>query len=204
MDPRTTTRHLAAGALTLLLVVACAGQAPADVAVGQAAPAFELVDLDGRAHSLADHRGKVVVLEWINPNCPVSDRHAREKTMSELTSRHDDVVWLAINSTNRNHGDYVAPAEHKRWAAERGIDYAILYDDDSAVGRAYGAQTTPHMFIVDEAGEIAYNGAIDNDPPGRKDKAQRTNYVDGGLVAHAAGRPVDPATTRPYGCSVKY
>jgi peroxiredoxin len=196
--------HVLPAALASLVVLACAAPAPADVAVGQAAPAFTLQDLDGATHSLSDFADKVVVLEWINPNCPVSDRHAREKTMTELADRHGEVVWLAINSTNADHGDYLAPAEHKAWAAEHGIDYAILVDQTSETGRAYGARTTPHMFIVDEAGTVAYNGAIDDDPPGRKAKDERTNYVDGGLVAHAAGQAVDPATTKPYGCSVKY
>lgn len=197
-------RSLVALALALVVTLACAAPAPAAVAVGQAAPAFSLADLDGNTVSLADYRGKTVVLEWINPECPVSDRHAREHTMTELAAKHGDVVWLAINSTSEESGEFNPPAEHKEWAAERGIEYTILYDEPGEVGRAYGARTTPHMYIVDAAGKLVYNGAIDDDTSGRKDKAERTNYVDGGLVAHAAGQAIDPATTRPYGCSVKY
>ncbi|HEX2165533.1 MAG TPA: thioredoxin family protein [Thermoanaerobaculia bacterium] len=197
-------RSLAVVALAFLVTLACAAPAPAAVAVGTVAPAFSLTDLDGNTVSLADHRGKTVVLEWINPNCPVSDRHAREATMTDLVAKHRDVVWLAINSTSEESGELLAPAEHKEWAAERGIDYTILYDESGEVGRAYGARTTPHMYIVDAEGKLAYNGAIDDDPPGRKDKAARGNYVDAGLIAHAAGQAIDPATTRPYGCSVKY
>jgi peroxiredoxin len=193
-------------ALALMVTLACAAAAPAPAAVpvGEAAPAFSLTDLDGGTVSLADHKGKVVVLEWINPNCPVSERHARETTMTDLVAKHGDVVWLAINSTSKSSGDFVPPAEHKEWAAEYGIDYTILYDESGEVGKAYGARTTPHMYIVDPAGKLAYNGAIDDDPPGRKAKDARSNYVHAGLTAQAAGQAIEPATTRPYGCSVKY
>jgi hypothetical protein len=172
--------------------------------VGEAAPGFTLKDLEGDTHSLSDYEGKVVVLEWINPNCPFSDRHAREKTMTSLAHRYGEVVWLAVNSTNGDHRDYLPPAKHKAWAEKRGIDYAILYDESGEVGHAYDAKTTPHMYIVTEDGTLAYNGAIDDDPPGRKAQGERTNYVDAGLSAHQSGNDVTPASTRPYGCSVKY
>ena len=187
----------------LLLLVLTAGAALAGGAVGETAPAFQLKDLDGKAHSLADYKGKVVVLEWLNPNCPFSDRHAREKTMSSLVKKHGSVVWLGINSTNSSHQDFLPPAEHKAWTQKNGVNYAVLYDETGKVGKAYGAKTTPHMFIVDEQGKIAYNGAIDDDPSGRKG-AGRVNYVDAALTQHAAGQPVGIATTRSYGCSVKY
>jgi peroxiredoxin len=197
------TRHTLLAA-TLVAALLTAAPALAAATVGEAAPAFSLQDLDGKRHSLADYRGKVVVLEWINPNCPVSDRHAKEETMTRLHERHGDVVWLAINSTNPDSRDFVPATEHREWAAKRGIDYTILYDQSGDVGRAYDAKTTPHMYIVDEAGQLAYNGAIDDDPPGRREAAERTNYVGTGLVAHKAGRDVAPATTKPYGCNVKY
>ena len=190
-----------AAALAALLAAA---PACAKGAVGEAAPAFALPDLAGKTHNLSDYAGKVVVLEWINPNCPFSARHAREKTMSELAHRHGRVVWLAINSTSASHLNYLEPAEHLAWNRENGIDYAVLYDPKGTVGQAYGAKTTPHMYIVDEKGKIAYNGAIDDDPSGRKVKPQRMNYVDLGLTAEEAGRQPDPAATKPYGCSVKY
>jgi peroxiredoxin len=198
---RTRYTLLAAALVAALLTAA---PALAAATVGEAAPAFSLQDLDGKRHALADYQGKVVVLEWINPNCPVSDRHAKEETMTRLHEQHGDVVWLAINSTNPDSRDFVPADEHREWAAKRGIDYTILYDQSGDVGRAYGAQTTPHMYIVDEAGELAYNGAIDDDPPGRRKAAERTNYVGTGLVAHKVGQDVSPATTKPYGCSVKY
>lgn len=178
--------------------------AVASVAVGEEAPGFALEDLTGNTHSLEEYAGKTVVLEWINPNCPFSDRHAREKTMIELADRYGEVVWLAINSTSPDHRDFLSPAEHASWAEKRGIDYAILYDRSGEVGRAYGARTTPHMYIIDEEGTLLYDGAIDDDPPGRQEPGQRMNYVHAGLDAVASGNAPDPATTKPYGCSVKY
>ena len=160
--------------------------------------------MNGKPVSLADHKGKVVVLEWVNPNCPFSDRHAREKTMSNLVKKHGSVVWLGINSTSADHPNFLPPAEHKAWAQKNGVNYAVLYDETGKVGKAYDAKTTPHMFIVDEQGKIAYNGAIDDDPSGRTAAAQRVNYVDGGLIAELANKKLDPAATKPYGGSIKY
>ena len=195
-------------AAAVLVTAACAGDAtarPASAAtVGEPAPGFTLKDLQGNEHSLADYAGKVVVLEWINPECPFSERHAKEKTMTALADRSADVVWLAINSTNPDHGDYQTPAEHMEYNRKYGIDYPVLYDPTGEVGHTYGAKTTPHMFIVDEEGTLIYEGAIDDDPLGRQKANERTNYVDVGFTAHAAGNPVEPATTKPYGCSVKY
>ena len=195
-------------ALTMLLLLALAA-APALAAgavgsVGSMAPAFSLKGIDGKTYSLADYKGKVVVLEWVNPNCPFSDRHAREKTMSNLVKKHGEVVWLGINSTNADHPNFLQPAEHHAWVKKNGVNYAVLYDETGKVGKAYDAKTTPHLYIIDEQGKIAYNGAIDNDPPGRTSAAERTNYVDGGLIAELAGKKADPASTKPYGCSIKY
>ncbi|MES1244198.1 MAG: redoxin domain-containing protein [Acidobacteriota bacterium] len=187
---------------TLLLAIA-AGPAFA-AAVGETAPAFQLKDLNGKNHSLADLKGKVVVLEWVNPNCPFSDRHAREKTMSELTKKYGTVTWLGINSTNPEHRDYLQPAAHLAWAKENGVTYSILYDPTGATGHAYDAKTTPHMFVIDETGKIVYNGAIDDDPSGRKAKPERVNYVNGALSAEQSHAKIDPASTKPYGCSIKY
>jgi peroxiredoxin len=194
---RTTFLSLAALALAALPALAGA-------TVGDPAPAFTLKGVDGQTHSLADYKGKVVVLEWINPNCPVSNRHAREKTMTELAKQHGDVVWLGINSTSPSSGDFMKPAEHMTYDKTYGITYPVLYDESGQVGHAYGAKTTPHMFIVGTDGKIAYNGAIDDDPPGRKAKADRLNYVGHGLDAEKKGASPDPASTKPYGCSVKY
>jgi peroxiredoxin len=190
-----------------LLAVAAASTpivAGAAVSVGDTAPGFQLQGVDGKPYSLSDYKGKTVVLEWVNPNCPFSDRHAREKTMTELAKQHGEVVWLGINSSNPKSGDYLPPDQHLAWIKKNGISYPVLYDPSGATGHAYGARTTPHMFIVDSTGKVAYNGAIDDDPSGRKPKAERTNYVGNGLQAERSGKSPDPAATKPYGCSVKY
>jgi len=200
MNPRKITLL----AVTLPAVIAVVSLPALAVSVGEKAPGFELEDLDGDTHALADYTGKTVVLEWVNPNCPFSDRHAREQTMIELADRYGEVVWLGINSTHPDHRDYLERAEHASWAGDRGVDYPILYDESGEVGHAYDAKTTPHMYIIDADGTVVYNGAIDDDPPGRKSQPERANYVDGGLTAVADGVAPDPATTKPYGCSVKY
>lgn len=204
---RTATKPAGLALGTILALGALAlgtGPAAATGAVGEKAPAWKLTDLSGKAHSLDQYKGKTVVLEWVNPNCPFSDRQAREKTMAELNKKYGEVVWLGVNSTNPDHRDYLKPADHLAWAKKNGIAYPIVYDPTGSVGHAYGAKTTPHMFIIDPAGKVAYNGAIDDDPSGRKAKPARVNYVDGGLAAELAGKAVNPAVTQPYGCSVKY
>jgi peroxiredoxin len=194
---RTTILALAILSLAALPVLAAG-------AVGETAPSFTLKGVDGKTHSLADYKDKIVVLEWVNPNCPYSDRHAKEKTMSALAKLHGEVVWVGINSTNPKSPDYMAPAEQLAYDQKQGINYPVLYDDTGSVGHAYEAKTTPHMFIIGKDGKIAYNGAIDDDPYGRKQKAERVNYVGNGLDSEKNGKSPDPAATKPYGCSVKY
>jgi peroxiredoxin len=184
------TLLLGLAALLTIALPACAGGA-----AGEPAPDFKLKGADGKTYSLADFKGKTVVLEWVNPN---------EKTMSDLAKQHGEVVWLGINSTNPSHPNYLEPAETLAYNRKNGINYTVLYDETGSVGKAYGAKTTPHMFIIGKDGKIDYNGAIDDDPPGRKAKAERANYVAAGLSAEKGGKNPDPATTKPYGCSVKY
>jgi peroxiredoxin len=188
-------------ALTLAVLAACSGPSLQALAVGADAPDFQLPDLDGREVSLAAFRGKTVVLEWMNPNCPFSRRHSAAKTMTSTAAKHSEVVWLAINSTREDHGDFLPAGEYKRFNAEHGISYPVLYDTSGAVGRAYGASTTPHLYVVDPQGKIAYMGAIDDAPRGGE---ASVNYVDAALAALAAGKRPEPASTKPYGCSVKY
>jgi peroxiredoxin len=208
MEVSLMVQTMRSKSLSLVLAAAAsfalACDASAAATVGEAAPEFSLTDLQGEEHSLADLRGKVVILEWINPKCPFSERHAKEKTMMALADENPEIVWLAVNSTNPESGDYLEPAEHRAYNRKHGIDYPVLYDTSGDVGRAYDAKTTPHMYIIDEEGTLLYNGAIDDDPGGRQKPVKRTNYVDGGLADHAGGAPVDPATTKPYGCTVKY
>lgn len=205
----TKTRLLKAVFISLAIVaaaalaVAAADQAPP--AVGDAAPAFTLKCLSGMDHSLADFKGKIVVLEWTNPGCPVVQRHYKDGLMqaAQKAAREKQVVWLAVNSTNPEHANYRRPEELKKTYAEWQAAYAAqLMDTDGATGTAYGAKTTPHIFVIDAHGKIAYNGAIDDDTSGKN--PERMNYALAAVDALLAGKPVAMATTKPYGCSVKY
>ncbi len=171
--------------------------------IGDMAPAFSLKDQDGNTVSLADYKGKIVVLEWFNDDCPVVVRCHKAKTMTTLASefKAKDVVWLAIDSTNPKHGNFGTNKETlKSW----GITYPVLNDAEGTTGKAYGAATTPHMFIIGKDGRLAYMGAIDNDKSGNMPEAERTNYVKQALNQLVAGETVTTAETKSYGCSVKY
>lgn len=192
----------AALGLTFALVAADHHQdgAMAKAKVGQAAPAFTLSDHAGKQVSLADHAGKIVVLEWFNEGCPVVVRHYEADTMNKLCEKYkeQDVVWLAVNSTAGN------KAESNKKAAESWkMKHQILSDADGKVGKMYGAKTTPHMFIINKDGTLAYAGAIDDDPNGRMGE-KATNYVAKALDELIAGESVSTAETKAYGCSVKY
>lgn len=170
--------------------------------VGMPAPAFSLKGIDGKTHSLSDYKGKVVVLEWTNHKCPVVKRcHAAKLMTKTLTKfKGQPVVWLAINST---HADYATVDAIGAWAKEVGVTYPILLDAPGKVGHAYGAKTTPHMFVIDQKGVLAYAGALDNDPYGDKESGVR-NYVEEAVKALLHGSTVKTANTKPYGCGVKY
>jgi peroxiredoxin len=170
--------------------------------VGQAAPDFTLTDLNGTKHRLSDYKGKVVVLEWTNNQCPFVMRHqGKLKTMQKAYARYKDkgVVWLAVNSS---HFCDAQSDNIRKWAKEQGIEYPILLDAPGKVGRLYGAKTTPHMFVIDRQGLLAYAGAIDDDPRGQKN--DKRNYVEEAVNALLNGSTVAVGTTKPYGCSVKY
>lgn len=174
---------------------------------GQPAPAFTLTDLSGKPVNLADYRGKTVVLEWHNFACPFVQKHYRSGNMQSLQKKYaGDVVWLAVNSTARTAFDYMEPAKVSHQLAEfKAAPARYLMDEPGEVGRAYGAKTTPHMYIIDPAGKVAYNGAIDD----RKstdvaDVKGAKNYVAAALDEMKAGKPVSVASTTPYGCSVHY
>ncbi len=160
---------------------------------------FALKDQNGKTVKLSDHRGKIVVLEWINWDCPFSNRPYEKGAFPALPKKYAGrgVVWLAVNSTH-----YATRAKDKIWIATYKLPYPILDDSDGKVGRQFVARTTPQMFILDKAGKIAYQGALDDDPGGRK--AKPLNYVAQALDELLAGKPVSTPKTRPYGCSVKY
>ncbi|UCC98075.1 MAG: redoxin domain-containing protein [Phycisphaerales bacterium] len=174
-----------------------------DAERGRPAPAFTLKSFDGKTVSLSEFRGKTVVLEWFNFECPFVQHHYKEAgTMTDLAAKYKDknVVWLAVNSTS-----HTTPQANREVAAQHKLAYPILDDRSGTVGRAYGAKTTPHMFVIGPEGKIVYDGAIDNSPLGRTAPGQEpANYVDKTLAALTTGRDVGTATTKPYGCSVKY
>lgn len=201
------TRTLAAAAVAL---AASAAVSPAlgNAAVGQPAPAFTAVDTAGKTVSLADFKGKHVVLEWVNPGCPYVVKHYgsgnMQGTQREATGK--GVVWLSINSTATDASDYRKPADMAAWMQQqKAASSTTLMDADGKVGRAYGARTTPHMYVIDPAGKLVYAGAIDSIPSSRQsDIANATNHVKVALSEALAGKPVSTPVTRPYGCSVKY
>ena len=173
--------------------------------VGKPAPAFTLKGLDGKEVKLADYKDKIVVLEWFNPGCPVVQRHHDKDSLKTLAAdtTKDGVVWLAINSGAAGKEGSGAEA-NKKGAEKWSLKHPILLDEDGTVGRAYGAQTTPHMFVIDAKGVLAYAGAIDNDPSGEMKPEERINYVREALASLKKGEPVKTPTSKAYGCGVKY
>lgn len=179
-------------------------KAPETAKIGEPAPAFTLTDTDGKTVNLSDFKGKVVVLEWFNPECPfIVKHHAKNTTFNDLYTQYNtkNVVFLAINSSAEGKQGYGKKLNQEKKTAYK-MQYPILLDEDGKVGRAYAAKTTPHCFIIDTEGKLAYGGAIDNDTS--PDKAGSKNYVKNALDEILAGKPVSESSTRPYGCSVKY
>jgi peroxiredoxin len=176
--------------------------------VGQTAPPFTARDTAGRAVSLADFKGRTVVLEWVNPGCPYVQKHYRSGNMqgTQREAAAKGVVWLAVNSTSSDHSDYLPPAALADWMkTQQAAASATLMDADGRIGRAYGARTTPHMYVIDARGQLVYAGAIDSRPTANpSDIAGATNHVKAALAEALAGKPVSVAQTRAYGCSVKY
>jgi hypothetical protein len=177
--------------------------------VGQAAPDFTLKDVNGKTVKLSDYKGKTVVLEWTNPGCPFVRKHYQQSgNMPKLQKEAVDksVVWLAINSTETGHADYLSPEKMGAWMKERGASAtATLMDADGQVGKAYVAKTTPHMYVVDAQGKLAYAGAIDSIASANPaDIAKANNFVRSALTDMAGGKAPTTATSAPYGCSVKY
>jgi peroxiredoxin len=200
-------RSSLAVALSSSLALAAAGAAFAAANPGQAAPGFTVTDLDGKAVNLADYKGKTVVLEWHNFGCPFVQKHYRSGNMQGLQKKYGpDVVWLAVNSTNKTASDYTEPAKLSKQLKDFGaVPARYLVDEPGTVGMAYGAKTTPHMYIIDPAGKIVYNGAIDDKrSTNLEDVKTAKNYVVAALEEMKAGKPVTVATTTPYGCTVKY
>ncbi|RYX97091.1 MAG: redoxin domain-containing protein [Comamonadaceae bacterium] len=181
--------------------------AQAAAAVGQPAPDFTAVDTAGKTHKLSDFKGKFVVLEWTNPGCPFVRKHYSgnmQATQKEAVGK--GAVWLAINSTEGASADYLAPAKLAGWMAEKqAAPTATLMDASGKIGQLYGARTTPHLYIVNPQGQLVYAGAIDSIASARVDDIRTaTNYIRQGLAEGLAGKPLSVATSRAYGCSIKY
>ncbi|NCD21400.1 MAG: thioredoxin family protein [Spartobacteria bacterium] len=183
-------------------------QAWAQAAVGAPAPSFTLTDTKGAAHALADFAGKPVVLEWTNPECPFVKKHYGAKNMQALQAKYvaQGAVWLSVCSSAPGKQGHYPADEWNRILAEQGsAATALLLDPDGQVGLAYGAKTTPHLFVIDAAGTLVYDGAIDDNPStDSADIPGARAYVAEALDAVLAGAPVPVAQTKPYGCSVKY
>ena len=194
------------GALAASLFIA--SNAHSAAAVGQKAPDFTLTDTTGKTVRLSDYKGKHVVLEWNNPGCPFVRKHYGSANMQALQKEAGakGVVWLAINSTETGHPDYLAAPKLSQWMVQqKATPSATLMDEDGTAGKSYGARTTPHMYMVAPDGTLIYAGGIDSVPSARaEDIKTATNYVRLGLNEALAGKPLSQATTRPYGCSVKY
>ncbi len=194
-------------AAALALASAFPSAALAAAVVGQPAPAFSVTDLSGKPVSLADYKGKTVVLEWHNFGCPFVQKHYRSGNMQALQKKYAaDVVWLAVNSTNKGSPDYTEPAKLSTQLKDFGAAPArYLMDEPGAMGLAYGAKTTPHMYVIDAGGKVVYAGAIDDKRSSDvADVKGAKNYVAAALEEIKAGKPVSVASTAPYGCSVKY
>lgn len=176
--------------------------------VGNKAPEFSLTDVNGKEHTLSDYRGKIVVLEWINHGCPYVSKHYDSRNMqtlqADLTGK--DIVWLSICSSAPGKQGHMSNRKWQSAIRSKGMNSsAVLVDESGEVGRAYGARTTPHMFVIDDKGVLAYEGAIDSvrsvDPA---DIARAKNYVISAVEALIKGDEVSPSVTKPYGCSIKY
>lgn len=182
--------------------------AAAQARVGAPAPAFALPASNGRTVSLADFKGKTIVLEWTNHDCPYVGKHYRGNNMQMLQKKWTarDVVWLSVISSAPGLQGYVTAAEANKLTAERNAaPSAVLFDLKGTVGRAYGARVTPHMFVISGDGMVVYAGGIDDKQSAQiEDLKTARNFVDGALTELAQGKPVSVTSARAYGCSIKY
>jgi peroxiredoxin len=202
---RTTLTALFAS--LALLCTPLAAQALPEL--GKPAPAFSFKDINGKPVSSADLKGKTVVLEWTNPTCPFVEKHYGSQSMQKLqayATGKKKVVWLTINSGAEGKFGTLSPDQARDYIKANNLSSThYLLDPEGVLGKQYGAKTTPHMFVIDPKGNIAYMGAIDSKPsPDQETLKSATNYVRDAVDAIAAGKPVKMASTQSYGCSVKY
>jgi len=188
--------------------VATATEAPANAEVGKPAPDFTLADLDGKSVSLHDFKGKTVVIEWFNPKCPFIRLAHTKGSLKGMAARRtaQGIVWLAINSASEGKQGFGVD-ENKTGQTKFALSHPILLDPSGKVGHMYGATNTPHMYVIDAQGTLAYRGAIDNSPDAEGESPENgklVNYVDAALDALAANKEIAVKETHAYGCSVKY
>ena len=209
LNRRTVLAVGTALALTLGLTCVPGLADPASQArIGAPAPGFSLTDSNGKSVSLADFKGKTVVLEWTNHDCPYVRKHYGGNNMQSMQKKWtgQGVVWLTLISSRPGSEGYVTAQEANKLTADRGAaPSAVLFDPKGSVGRAYGAQTTPHMYVITGDGKLAFMGGIDDKPSTRlEDLKTAKNFVDQALGEVTQGKPVSVTTARPYGCSIKY
>jgi AhpC/TSA family len=194
--------------LSLALTLATLSLPALAVAPGATAPDFKGTDSNGVQHTLSEYRGKFVVLEWANFGCPYDRKHylsgSIESQQREWTAK--GVVWLSVISSAPGEQGYVTPSEENTYLKTmHAAPTAALLDPTSAIARLYEAKTTPHIFVIDPTGKLIYQGALDDKPTtDQEDLKGARNYLNETLTAAMAGKPVPVASTRPYGCSVKY
>lgn len=202
---KTMMKLMSVSAVSMLMAANVAFAKPE---VGQAAPAFDLLDTYGNEVSLASLQGKTVVLEWTNHDCPFVRKHYESDNMQALQKEAvaDDVVWMSVISSGEGKQGYVSPEQANALTAERGASPThVLLDPNGDLGQLYEAKTTPHMFVINAEGKVAYMGGIDDIPSANKaDVDGAENYVRTALSELNAGQAVSTSTTRAYGCSVKY
>ena len=193
--------------LGMLALAALGGSAFAAAEIGKPAPDFTATDINAKTHELSDYKGKIVVLEEYNLDCPFCHNHFRTGAMQELQAEMtgQGVIWLLVNSAGRKSPSYRSPeAAKKEWVAQKIKATAWIDDNSGVLGKKYGMRTTPHMFVIDKNGILAYQGAIDDRPSPEGDPRAARNYVREAVGKLMAGEKVQATQTRPYGCGVKY
>ena len=204
----TTTSLKFAQFILLSLLTAFSLSTYANVEVGKAAPDFTGIDSNGKQHSLSQYKGKTVVLEWTNHDCPYVRKHYNSGNMQQLQKKAtaNDIVWLSIISSKPGKQGHVTGKQANELTQSRKASpTAVILDEASDIGVLYGAKTTPHMYIVDKSGQLVYMGGIDDNPSSNEaDIPKSKNYVTAALNAMATGKKIEDSITRPYGCSVKY
>ncbi|MCB9983814.1 MAG: thioredoxin family protein [Rhodospirillales bacterium] len=201
------TRILAYSLAAIVLVFA-AMPVNASVEIGQPAPEIEATDTNDNAFKLSDHKGKIVVLEWTNNECPFVKKHYDSGNMqaTQKAAAEKGVEWVSIVSSAPGKQGHVDAEEANKIVSDAGATVtAKILDEDGTIGKAYDAKTTPHMFVIDAEGNVAYAGAIDsNSSPNPATIEGATNYVSAAIDALVTGQPVETSQTQPYGCGVKY